>query len=380
VIRIVAALVVISLIVTVPLMTAVAIEAASSGGIAPTPALLAPVAVLYGGRWLLAALAVTGAAFLLLAANVAFIGCYNVFKAVGELGYLPAVMVGRNKRFGTPRGAVVAITAVAVVLVVGTGGSLLSLGKIFAFGLLGSYAITSFSLTVLAWRERRRGGSMLVSGIATVALVVPWVTSWFTKPTATLYGLLVTGVQLGIAFVTHRGWIRSGRFGYLRAAAAERAAAAAPSATEVVTLEEAVALKSAYPSTTLVALRGPNPNLCREAARRARGAGDAAVYVIFVDEVPGLFFPPRTGPSDDAIEVLDAAVRDIRKEGMEAVPIWRLAHDAGASIAEAAEETGVRCVLMGTSARSAVWHFLRGDVLKQLLKELPDPVHVVICE
>jgi hypothetical protein len=35
---------------------------------------------------------------------------------------------------------------------------------------------------------------------------------------------------------------------------------------------------------------------------------------------------------------------------------------------------------MGTSARSAVWQFLRGDVLKQLIKGLPDPIHVVICE
>jgi nucleotide-binding universal stress UspA family protein len=65
---------------------------------------------------------------------------------------------------------------------------------------------------------------------------------------------------------------------------------------------------------------------------------------------------------------------------MEAVPIWRLAHNAGASIAEAAEELQVKCVLMGTSARSTVWQFLRGDVLKQLINELPDPIHVVICE
>jgi hypothetical protein len=35
---------------------------------------------------------------------------------------------------------------------------------------------------------------------------------------------------------------------------------------------------------------------------------------------------------------------------------------------------------MGTTARSAVWQFLRGDVLKELLRELPEPVHVVICE
>ena len=78
--------------------------------------------------------------------------------------------------------------------------------------------------------------------------------------------------------------------------------------------------------------------------------------------------------------MLGAAVHDINAEGMEAVPIWRLAHNAGASIAEAAEEIGVRCVMMGTTARSTVWTFLRGDVLKELLRELPEPVHVVICE
>src|SRR5204862_6275149 len=131
---------------------------------------------------------------------------------------------------------------------------------------------------------------------------------------------------------TNLGVIRTWHVGIQRAASAETSAAAGPSANDVVTLAEAVALKATYPSTTVVALRGPNQNLCREAARRARGAGDAAVYVIVVDEIPGLFFPPKTGPSDDALEVLNAAVRDIGAEKMEAVPVWRLAHNAGPSI------------------------------------------------
>jgi amino acid transporter len=378
VIRIVAVMVVASLVGTVPAFTAIAIEGAKAAHVENQPALLAAVAQTYGGRTLLVLLSLSGAGFLLVAANVAFIGCYNVFKAVGEMGYLPAAIAARNKRFGTPRGAIIVITASAILLVLATGGGLLALGKIFAFGLLGSYAITSISLDVIAWRERRRGLRLVVGAIATLALLVPWVTSWLTKPRATLYGILVTGIQLGVAFVTHRGWIRSGRFGYLRAASAERAAGSG--SNEVITLDEAVDLKAAYPSTTLVALRGRNRNLCREAARRARGAGDAAVCVVVVDEVPGLFFPPRTGPSDDALDVLEAAVADIGEENMAAVPIWRLAHDAGASIAEAAEALGIRCVFMGTTARSAVWQFLRGDVLKRLLRELPEPVHVVICE
>jgi amino acid transporter len=380
VIRIVAVLVVVSLVVTVPLFTLIAVEAAQASRIGPHPALLAAVAQAYGGRWLLVAVSLTGAGFLLVGANVAFIGCYNVFKAVGELGYLPAAMAARHKRYGTPRGAIVVITAATVLLVVTTGGELFRLGKVFAFGLLGSYAITSVSLVVIAWREKRRGWPVIIGAFSSLALFVPWVTSWFTKPMSTLYGVVVTGVQLAVAFVTHRGWIRSGRFGYLRAASAEQAAARGPATNDVVTLAEAVALKATYPSTTLVALRGPNKNLCLEAARRARGAGDAAVYVIFVDQIPGLFFPPRTGPSDDALDVLDAAVKDINAAKMEAVPIWRIAHNPGASIAEAAEELGARCVLMGTTARSAVWSFLRGDVLKELLHELPEQVHVVICE
>jgi nucleotide-binding universal stress UspA family protein len=65
---------------------------------------------------------------------------------------------------------------------------------------------------------------------------------------------------------------------------------------------------------------------------------------------------------------------------MDAVPMWRLAHDAGASIAEAAEELGANCVMIGTTHRGAVWHFLQGSVLKRLVAELPDKVRVVICE
>jgi len=380
VILIAATLVVITVVATVPLFTALAVEAASASRIAPQGALLAPVALKYGGRGLLSALVLTGAGLLFIAANVAFIGCYNVFKAVSEHGYLPAVMAKRHPRYGTPRGAILAITLAALVIVISTRADLLRLGRIFAFGLLGSYAITSISLSVVRWREGRRGIAFANGLVATLALVVPWVTSWFTKPHAALYGAVVTGVQLAVAFVTHRGWIRSGRFGFIRAASAEQAASNQPSCGEVVTLAEAVALRQAYPSSTLVALRGPNRNLCAEAARRARGAGDAAVYAIFVDEIPGLFFPPRTGPSEDALDVLDTAVYDLKQEGMEAVPIWRLAHDAGASIAEAAEDLGVTCVLMGTTARSAVWQFLRGDVLKELIAELPESVHVVICE
>jgi nucleotide-binding universal stress UspA family protein len=108
--------------------------------------------------------------------------------------------------------------------------------------------------------------------------------------------------------------------------------------------------------------------------------GDTAVYVVFVDEIPGFLFPPRRGPSAEALRVLRLAVTEARAAGIDAVPIWRLSHDAGASIAETAEELGATCVFIGTTQRSAVRHFLQGSVLKRLVEELPDAIHVVICQ
>jgi amino acid transporter/nucleotide-binding universal stress UspA family protein len=380
VIRTASVLLVGSVLVTVPVFTTVTVEAVAAGKISPNSALLAEVALRYGGTQMRLAVVLTGAILLLLAAKLAFIGCYNVFQAIGQHGYLPA-FVGRAQSPGQPpRGAVILITLCAILLVLGTGGEPDMLAQLFAFGLLGSYVITSVSLDVLRWRERGLGVTFVLGVLVSLTVAVPWVTSWFTKWQSTLYGALTSGALLLVAYITHRGWIRSGRFGFLSAASAEAWAAELSTAVEVLTLEEVVALRQSYPSSTLVALRSANPALCREAARRAKGVGDGAVYVIFVDEIPGFLFPPRRGPTPEALRVLQTAVNDVRAAGMDAVPMWRLAHDAGASIAEAAEDLGVNAVLIGTTHRGSVWHFLRGNVLKRLIEELPDKVRVVICE
>ena len=108
------------------------------------------------------------------------------------------------------------------------------------------------------------------------------------------------------------------------------------------------------------------------------GCGENAVYLIFVDEIPGLFFPPNTGPSREAREVLAIASEYFKEAGVVPIPIWRMAHDAGASLAGAARRLGVEAVLLGTSQRGAVWHLLRGNVLRSLVRELPDGTRVWI--
>jgi nucleotide-binding universal stress UspA family protein len=194
-----------------------------------------------------------------------------------------------------------------------------------------------------------------------------------------MFGGTTTLIGFGIAYAVRRGWIGGHRSGFTEAEAAERAASQLEAAAELVTLEEALEAKPMYPSTTLVAVRAANLRLFQEALARARGAGDAAVYVIYVDEVPGLFFPPKAGPSREARQVLTSAVDYFKQAGFTAVPIWRMAHDAGASVAGAARKLGMEAVMVGTSQRNAVWHLLRGNVLKSLVRELPPTTRVWIC-
>ena len=214
-----------------------------------------------------------------------------------------------------------------------------------------------------------------------LTVLLPWVLSWFTKWQATLYGALTSGAAPARRLY-HPPGLDPGRALRLPVGGIGRSiggrAQHRPRGADA--RRDRRRCKQSYPSSTLLALRSPNPSICQEAARRAKGVGDSAVYVIYVDEIPGFLFPPRRGPTQEALRVLRTAVNHVRAAGIDAVPIWRLAHDAGASIAEAAEELGASCVFIGTDHRGAVWHFLQGSVLKRLVAELPEKIHVVICE
>ena len=55
----------------------------------------------------------------------------------------------------------------------------------------------------------------------------------------------------------------------------------------MVSLAQAVEVKALYPSSTLIAVRGRNPWLIREAAARVKGCGERSIYCIFVEERAG---------------------------------------------------------------------------------------------
>jgi nucleotide-binding universal stress UspA family protein len=333
----------------------------------------------YGNRAIEIGITLTSSTLLIGAANTALIGCYHVFLALVRLGFMPQWLAERNARYGTPHRAILISVAVPVVVVLATRGQMALLGDMYSFGLLGAFTLTSIGIDRMRIQENNRGPALWLGIFTSALVVVAWGVNLVSKTKATLFGGSVTLLGFAIAYAVRRGLIGGHKEGFTEAEAAERAASDGDSAVEVVTVEEALEMRQMYPSSTLVAVRSPNLRLFQEALARSRGSGDKAIYIIYVDEIPGLFFPPKGEPSRDARSVLQAAVDYFRQAGVTAVPIWRMAHDAGASVAGAARRLGVEAVMVGTSQRNAVWHLLRGSVLRSLVKELPLSTRVWIC-
>jgi amino acid transporter/nucleotide-binding universal stress UspA family protein len=371
-------LVIAAILITSPIVTAFETALLDTARANPDQFLYA-LGAGFGNRALALAIVLTSTTLLIGAANTALIGCYHVFLALVRLGFMPRWLAERNQRFGTPHRAIVISVIVPVVVVLATQGHMALLGDMYSFGLLGAFTLTSVGIDRMRIQENKRGLWFWMGILTSALVVVAWSVNLVSKTKATIFGGSITILGFAVAYAVRRGWIGGYRDGFTDAEAAEKAASELPSAIEVVTVEEALEMQAIYPSSTLVALRAPNLRMFQEALARARGAGDAAVYVLFVDEIPGLFFPPKSGPSKEAIAVLTAAVDYFKQAGVIAVPIWRMAHDAGASIAGAARKLRVDAVLVGTSQRNAVWHLLRGNVLKSLVQDLPATTRVWIC-
>jgi amino acid transporter len=158
------------------------------------------------GRLLGAYVAVSGALLLVFASNTAIIGAYHVFIALARMGFLPRALEQRNRWRVTPHWAILAAVALPVVIVIASRGSVILLGDLYAFGLLGTFVLTCISLDVVRWRERtqwtRRSIAIFAIGIITTILVIAaWSVNLVEKPLATAFGggLTVIGLIAGLA-------------------------------------------------------------------------------------------------------------------------------------------------------------------------------------
>jgi nucleotide-binding universal stress UspA family protein len=327
-------------------------------------------------------LAVVSATLLLvMACNTAIVGNYHVNSRLVSSGFLPRWLGMRHRRYGTPWLSIAISAVVPMVVVVGTRGQVAALGDLYAFCLLGTLMLSSLSIDVLEWREHGNPFGFLMGSFTTAALLLAWVVNVLHKPHVLLSGGALVATLVCLALLYRTGWLGRPSGTPLPASfeEAEEIAARAPESAKLLTLAEAVDLAPLERSPIMVALRGVNEALLEDAALLARGLGEQNVYVVYVDEVPGLFLGNDVAPSDEAQEVLSKAYEILEtRHRLLALPIWRLSSDSASAIAEAAKELGVRTLMVGTTRRGAIWHLLRGNILKGLVKALPGETRLLI--
>ena len=158
------------------------------------------------GNFLADYVAISGSLLLVFASNTAIIGAYHVFIALTRMGFLPRVLEHRNRWRKTPHWAILAAVVLPIVVVVAVNGSVNLLGDLYAFGLLGTFVLTCFSLDVVRWHERGQWTAfnrvVFALGVLTTALVlVAWLVNLVAKPLATEFGggLTVIGLIAGLA-------------------------------------------------------------------------------------------------------------------------------------------------------------------------------------
>jgi amino acid transporter len=373
-------LVVVAILATSPVLTAfsTALERVDK---AHAERFISELGGAYGAIYLKVAIVVTGSVLLLFASNTAIIGGYHVFRALARQHFLPEVLNRLSPRFGTPHIAIGLAVVVPIVVILAVNGDMDALGNMYAFGLLGAFTLSSAGLDVVRWRRGERGARVWIGFITTLTVVVAWLTNLVSKPAATYFGGGITLFGMLVAVGVHRGWFKKVAIPipYISRRLAEQHAASHPSAAKILTLDEAVELLPVYQPSTMLCIRGgPNDALLAKTCERLGQVGETQLYILFVQEIPGLLFPAGLGPSEEATDVLGRAVTFVERHGVTPIPVWRVGHRSGETIADSAAELKVKAVVIGTSRRTPMWKLLRGSVLRDLSRLLPEGTQLVI--
>src|SRR5437660_3937521 len=109
----------------------------------------------WGSIFLQTEVAISASALLVFASNTAIIGSYHVFMALSRMDFFPAFVLKRNKLRGTPHYSIALSIGIPIIVLIIANGSLIFLGELYAFGLLGAFTLTCLGLDIVRYRERK---------------------------------------------------------------------------------------------------------------------------------------------------------------------------------------------------------------------------------
>lgn len=262
----------------------------------------------------------------------------------------------------------VVLPAILVVL----SENLDSLADMYAIGVVGAITVNLGSSCFnkrlgLNWRE------FSVMLVTFVILFFVEVTIMKTKPAALFFAACVLGVGFALR------WYAMKRAGFETVMLTREQAAA------VVRPEQVAPLRPNFEpgQAILVAARGFTPVLkfALEEAKLRQGN----LYVLYIKQLsvslPGPLSnleQPRWQNDRQAAEIMYGVFDLAREAGVSALPVYAVSDNPAGTIVDIAATLGVDMLMLGSPHRSALAKLLRGDVVTEVARSLPDNIQMVI--
>jgi nucleotide-binding universal stress UspA family protein len=272
---------------------------------------------------------------------------------------------------GVPWQPLVVAVILPTILVI-LAGNLDDLADMYAIGVVGAITVNLGSSCFnkrlgLNWHEF---GVMLVT-FAILCLVE--VTIAKTKPAALFFAACVLGVGFGLR------WYAMKRAGFETVMLTREQAAA------VTKPERLAPLKPNFEpgQAILVAARGFTPVLrfALEEAKLRQGN----LYVLYIKQLsvalPGPLSNaerPRWQNDRQAAEIMYGVFDLAREAGVSALPVYAVSDNPAGTIVDIAATLGVDMLMLGAPHRNALAKLLRGDVVTEVAKSLPENIQLVI--
>jgi amino acid transporter/nucleotide-binding universal stress UspA family protein len=306
---------------------------------------------------------------LLSAVNTAIAALIGLFYLMARDGEMPKPFARLN-RHGVPW-LPLTIAVMLPILVVAFSSNLESLADLYAIGVVGAITVNLGSCSLnknlrLNWSERAIMGATFLVLLAVELSIAK------TKPNALFFALCVIGLGLSLrSYSQKRAGLRT------LTVTEEVAAAIAPERRAKFRLNLSPG------QAIMVAARGLTPVLqyALEEARLRQGS----LYVLYVKQL-AVSLPsslpeterPRWQSDRQAAEIMYGMLELGREYAVPIIPLFAISEDPAATILDLAATVGVDILMLGGANRHSLVSLLKGNVVTEVAKNLPDNIQLII--
>lgn len=306
---------------------------------------------------------------LLSAVNTAISALIGLIYTLAKDGEMPRSLARLNP-YGVPWWPLGLAVAVPI-LVVSLAGGLESLAGLYAIGVIGAITVNLGSCS-LNWSLRITWYERVLMTLTFLVLFAVEMTIAKTKPDALFFACCVVGIGLGLRGFAQR---RAG----LRTVTVSQEVAAAVSLEAMAPFR----INPDVVQSIMVAARGFT-SVLRFAFEEAK-LRQATLYVLYVKELavnlPGPLSKdslPRWQNDRQASRIMYGMLDLGAKHKVDVIPLYAVSDSPATTILELSAMMGIDILMLGASHRTSLVNILKGNVVTEVARDLPEHTQLVI--